>query len=237
MVLAAALCLGGCGSAPAATVATAVSTSSSADGTRIPVTVPALGDEPSIAASAAPAPTSRVDSSVPTVAVKLVNCADCTVIATHADVVPGYSAALITSDGRGALLSVDGGGTVVGITNVPYGTTFAVPPDGQLTCGAGGRCVVLAAQPDGRAILSAFALGSSGAWVDLTGSTGFVSATARGQAVSIEGAVGVAIQVSDGTTTVWTVLAWNGQAFNSIGCTADATTPDLTALTPDACLS
>lgn len=183
------------------------------------------------------APVASAPTAPATVAVELVDCDDCAVIATRSNVAGDLSAALITSGGRATLLSVDAAGSVIGILNVPYGATFPAPGDGQLACGDDGRCVVVAAQPDGRAILSAFLLTETGAWQDLSGSGGFVSATTRGQPVMAAGSVGVAIQVSDGTTTVWTVLHWNGELFATVGCAPDAAAPDLTALSLASCLS
>lgn len=171
------------------------------------------------------------------VPVDLVGCDDCEVLATRAAVVGTYAAALISRGGRANLLSLDPTGTVVGIVNIPYGATFAAPPDRMLACGAGGRCVVVAAQPDGRAILSAYQLADNGGWLDLSGAAGFVSATTKGLVVPLEDAYGVAIQVSDGTTTVWTVLSWNGTMYGSIGCAPDAETPNLSLLDPQLCLS
>lgn len=180
---------------------------------------------------------SEAPAALSTVTLDLVGCADCTVLGTHADVVAGYSVALILRGGRATLLSVDGDGAVVGAINVPYGSTFPAPPDGRLACGAGGRCVLAAAQPDGRTILSAYELGATGTWRDLSGTGGFLSATSSGGPVALEDAYGAAIQVSDGTTTVWTVLSWDGERFSSIGCAPDAPAPDLAALSLTSCLS
>ncbi len=192
----------------------------------------------SVGAAAPPAVTSATPPAAPsTVAVQLVGCQDCAVLATNSNVVGAVSAALISTEGRAALLSVNAAGAVLGVLNVPYGVTFPAPAGGELACGAGGRCIVVAAQSDGHPILSAFQLAADGGWRDLSGNTGFVSGTAKGQAVAIEDALGVAIQVTDGSTTVWTVLAWDGSRFSSLGCAPDADSPDLAALNPAACLS
>ena len=120
---------------------------------------------------------------------------------------------------------------------VSSGVTFAAPPDGRLACGAGGRCLVQATQADGNAVLSAFGLGADGQWTDLSGSDGFVSATDKAVPVVLEDALGAAVQVTDGTTTVWNVLAWNGSEFATIGCGPGGDAPDLAALDMAACLS
>lgn len=253
-------------SVPSATSTTSSAVPTSA-GTKLEVTVPGLGGaapESSVATSALPtsavatsaevapatdledgapsaaspmAPTSPSSTAPDTVEVQLVGCDDCEVLGTHANVVAGYSAALISQGGRAAVISVDPAGALVGIMAVPYGVTFATQPDGRLACGAGGRCLVVAAQSDGRVILSAFALGADGKWTDLSGSGGFVSATTKGFAVALEDALGAAVQVTDGTTTVWNVLAWNGSAFATLGCSPDGDTPDLASLDLALCLS
>jgi hypothetical protein len=223
--------------------------------TKLPVTVPGLGGEapaPGVAGSAeaptpgaedgagngaSPAATASADQSPSTVDVQLVGCDDCQVLGTHANVVGEWSAALIGQGGRAAIISVDPAGTLVGIQSVPYGVTFAPQPDGQLACGAGGRCIVRAAQADGRAVLSAFGLGADGKWTDLSGSDGFVSATDKALPVALEDSLGAAVQVTDGTTTVWNVLAWNGSAFATLGCSPGGDSPDLAALDLAACLS
>ena len=166
----------------------------------------------------------------------LANCDGCTVIATASSVSDGLSAALIGQNGRALLLSLDASGGVRGASNVPYGSTFPSPADGRLACGADGRCVVVAAA-DGHAVLSAFQLNADGSWTDLSGSGGFVSATSDGLAVPLEGGYAAAIKVGDGSTTVWTVLAWTGSGFGVVGCTPDAAAPDLAALDLDTCLS
>lgn len=219
------------------------------------VTVPVLGgSEPMVSPSSGDAvegsgapPTGSVpvastpgaaDPALPTtVNVQLVDCADCAVIGTHANVVGSYSAALTTRGGRATLLAVDPAGTVAGVLNVPYGVSFPPPAEGRLACGAGGRCVVVAGQPDGTAVLSVFELTAAGTWRDLSGAGGFVSATSKGAPVAIEDSLGVAIQVSDGATTVWTVLSWNGQQFSVLGCAPDGDAPDLAALDLTSCLS
>ncbi|MEP6980846.1 MAG: hypothetical protein ABJA16_08810 [Nakamurella sp.] len=194
--------------------------------------------EDGVAVEASPAaPTSPAGGAGATVDVQLVGCGDCQVLGTHADVVAGYSAALISQGGRAAVISVDPAGGLVGIMAVPYGVTFAVQPGGRLACGAGGRCLVVAAQSDGRIVLSAFALGADGNWTDLSGSGGFVSATTKGLPVALEDALGAAVQVTDGTTTVWNVLAWNGSGFATLGCGPDGDTPDLATLELANCLS
>ncbi|WP_157970758.1 hypothetical protein [Nakamurella deserti] len=232
--------------------------------TKLQVTVPGLGGggaapvESSVAdpapvsseGSAAPAPEPEDGTAVEaspaaptspaaedTVDVQLVGCDDCQVLGTHADVVGNYSAALISQGGRAAMISVDPAGALVAVQAVPYGVTFAAQPDGRLACGAGGRCLVRAAQADGRAVLSAFGIGADGRWTDLSGSDGFVSATERAEVVELEDALGAAVQVTDGTTTVWNVLAWNGTEFATLGCGPGADAPDLAALDLAACLS
>ncbi len=107
----------------------------------------------------------------------------------------------------------------------------------MLACGTGSRCVVVGALPAGRAILSAFELTESGAWRDLSGDGGFVSATAKGYPVVLQDSLGVAIQDSNGTSTVWMVLSWTGQFYTVLGCAPDAAVADLTALSSNICLS
>ncbi len=197
---------------------------------------PTPGAEDGVASEASPA--APAAPSVPaSVEVQLVGCQDCQVLGTHGDVVGGYSAALVSQGGRAAVISVDRAGTLVAIQSVPYGVTFAAQPDGRLACGAGGRCLVLATQADGKAVLSAFGLGADGRWTDLSGSDGFVSATDKAVAVMLEDALGAAVQVTDGTTTIWNVLAWNGSEFATLGCGPDGDAPDLPSLDLAACLS
>jgi hypothetical protein len=132
-------------------------------------------------------------------------------------------------------MAVDSSGEARSIANIPYGTTFPAPADGVLVCGAT-RCVIAAMSADGRAVLSAFELTDAG-WVDRSGSGGFRSATSRGVPVLLDGGAAAAIQLSDGSTTVWTVLAWNGRNYTAAGCMPDAETPDLAAIDPARCLS
>ena len=235
-------------SVPSKLVVTVPSLSAS-DGGSVPVSSPeassvaaetaatisetSISDGPPASESAAPAET----SAPATVDVTLANCEECTVIGTAAGVAGGLSVALISQNGRAVLLSLDGSGAVRGASNVPYGSTFPSPPDGRLGCGGDARCVVVGAQPDGHAVLSAFQLNGDGSWTDLSGSGGFVSATGDGVAVPLEGGYAAAIKVSDGATTVWTVIAWNGSAFAVVGCTPDGATPDLSALDLGVCLS
>lgn len=225
------------GSAPVAesdTASAATAGDSAAPPTDTAVAAPSTDAEDGVAVEASSAaPTSPAGGAD----VQLVGCEDCQVLGTHADVVAGYSAALISQGGRAAVISVDPAGGLVGIMAVPYGVTFAVQPGGRLACGAGGRCLVVAAQSDGRVVLSAFALGADGNWTDLSGSGGFVSATTKGLPVALEDALGAAVQVTDGTTTVWNVLAWNGSAFATLGCGPDGDAPDLATLELANCLS
>ncbi len=214
------------------------------------VTVPGLGGEsiavspPAVGPAELPAggvpdagSTGDVAAEAGPVQVRLAECADCQVLGTHANVVDGYSAALISQGGRAVIAAIDPSGAPAGILAVPYGVTFAAPADGRLACGAGGRCIVVAAMADGRAVLSAYGLAADGTWTDLSGSGGFVSATAKGLPVSLEDELGAAVQDTDGTRTVWNVLSWNGSAFATLGCGPDADTPDLTSLDLALCLS
>jgi hypothetical protein len=193
-----------------------------------------LTSTPTPAATSNPMPTVAEGGGV---AVDLSTCAECSVLATAPQVRDGLSAALVGQAGRGVLLSVDLAGAVQGASNVPYGATFPAPPDRHLSCGNDSRCVVVAQDSSGRAVLSVFELGSDGQWADLSGSQGFVSATARGTALRVDGSTAVGIQVSDGSSTVWLVLAWNGSEFTTIGCAPDAESVAVEQVSPDTCLS
>ena len=146
--------------------------------------------------------------------------------APTANVVGGYSAALVSQGGRAAVISVDPAGALVAIQSVPYGRDVRAH---SRTAGwpaapaAGASC--RPRSPTGKAVLSAFGLGADGRWTDLSGSDGFVSATDKAVAVVLEDALGAAVQVTDGTTTIWNVLAWNGSEFATLGCGPDGEAP------------
>ncbi len=164
-------------------------------------------------------------------------CPDCTVLGAVAAVRPGLAAVLVRTGAKALILSADPAGAIVQAQNIPYGTAFPVSPDGRLPCGRDARCIVTAALPDGRGILSAFELTEQGQWLDRSGTGGFVSATPRAVPVALEDRFGVAVQVSGDGRTVWQVLGWDGSRYSSIGCAPDAAAPDLSVLSSAECLS
>jgi len=174
------------------------------------------------------------------VTVDLSRCTGCTVIATHAAVAGALSAALATTDRGAVLLSVRPDGAVAGVINVPYGASFPAPPEKSLPCDGSGRCIVVAKQADGDAILSAFELTSDGAWRDVSGNDAFPSGTDRGVAADIndDGLLDIAVQESGGGQVAWMVLAWSGDRFSVLGCApASDVVPSAGELSKDACLS
>ncbi len=192
--------------------------------------------EPAPAPAPAPAPDPLPQPGTG-VSVELVDCPGCSVIATRAAVMGDLSAAMISREGRVALLSVATDGAVRGAINVPYGSSFPAPADGVLNCDATSKCVLLAYQPDGTAMLSAFELTSTGAWRDISGDGAFPSATAKGGVVALAAGLGIAVQVSDGTTIAWMVLGWTGEFYTTAGCAPDGPLPTAAVLDPAKCLS
>lgn len=158
-------------------------------------------------------------------------------LATHAGVTSTLGAALVaTGPGHAALLALRGDGSVAGLANVLYGSTFPSPPGGQLGCDTSGRCIVVAQQSDGAAIASAYRVSAAGVWSEVTGQPGIASVTAKAQTLPVGGGVGVAVQDSADGTTVWVVYGWAGDGYAVKGCTT-AATPDQKPLTMTACLS
>jgi len=170
--------------------------------------------------------------------VSLANCDGCTVLATHRDVTGDLSAALVaTPSSRAILLSVGPDGQVSGVVGVPYGAAFSAPDGGVLAC-AQARCVVVGRQSDGRAILSAFELTSSGAWRDISGDDAFPSATERAAVVDLGGELGIAVQDQGDGAAVWMLYTWGGDRYAVLGCSADGSAPTSTgAVSPEQCLS
>ena len=171
----------------------------------------------------------------------MANCAKCQVLATRAGVRAGFSAALIApAQGRAALVSMRPDGSVGGVINIPYGSSFPSPAGGALPCDDAARCLVTALRPDGHAVVSAWQLGDGGGWTDVSIAGGFVSLTGRAGPVDLDGGLGVGVQVaaSDSAGGVaWLVYAWSGQGYAVLGCTADGVEPDVGALSPDNCPS
>ncbi|MET3807364.1 hypothetical protein ABIB25_004387 [Nakamurella sp. UYEF19] len=189
------------------------------------------------ATTAAPTPAAPTTSAPATLAVTLANCPGCTVLATHAGVTSTLGAALVaTGQGRAALLSLRGDGSVAGAANVLYGSSFPTPSGGQLACDAGGRCIVIAQQADGTAIASAYQVNAAGVWAEVSGQGGIASVTAKAQTLTVGGGVGVAVQDQADGTTVWIVYEWAGDGYSVAGCTA-AAVPDPNALSMTSCLS
>lgn len=201
----------------------------------VPAETPAPAQEPPVALAAEPDPAAPAGEGLN---VSLANCEGCTVLATHREVTGDQSAALVgTSAGRAILLSVGGDGQVNGVVGVPYGAAFAAPDGGVLAC-AQSRCVVVGRQSDGRAILSAFELTSSGAWRDISGDDAFPSATERGAVVDLGGELGIAVQDQGNGPAVWMLYTWGGDRFAVLGCTADGAAPSsIDAVSPEQCLS
>jgi hypothetical protein len=189
----------------------------------------------------APAPAAQPEPAAPAgegLNVSLANCDGCTVLATHRDVTGDLSAALVaTPSSRAILLSVGPDGQVSGVVGVPYGAAFSAPDGGVLAC-AQARCVVVGRQSDGRAILSAFELTSSGAWRDISGDDAFPSATERAAVVDLGGELGIAVQDQGDGAAVWMLYTWGGDRYAVLGCSADGSAPTSTgAVSPERCLS
>jgi hypothetical protein len=190
-----------------------------------------------IASTSAPSST----SAGAVVRVDLSGCGACRVVATRANVVGGLGAALVSTSAGALLLSVHADGSRAGVINVPYGSTFPSPTAGRLACDVAGRCVLVARQPDGNAILSAFALSSDGGWRDVSGSGGFQSGTGVGLPVDVngDGVLDIAVQETAGAAVGWVVFAWAGSGFEIDGCApaTSQTPPTARALSMDSCLS
>lgn len=205
--------------------------------------VPAETDEPAPEPEPAPEtqPAPEPEPAAPAgegLNVSLANCDGCTVLATHRGVTGDLSAALVgTGSGRAILLSVGADGQVSGVIGVPYGAAFDAPGDGVLAC-AQGRCVVQGRQSDGRAVLSAFELTSSGAWRDVSGDDAFPSATERAAVVDLGGELGIAVQDQADGAAVWILYTWSGDRYTVLGCAADGSAPgSADAVSTDKCLS
>lgn len=172
-----------------------------------------------------------------TLSVKLANCPTCTVLGTHAGVTSTLGAALVaTGAGRAALLALRADGSVAGVGNVVYGTTFPTQAGGQLACDSAGRCIVIAQQGDGTAIASAYQVSAGGVWSEVTGQPGITSVTGKALTLNVGSEVGVAVQDEADGTTAWLVYVWQGDGYGVTGCTT-AATPDPNHLSMDACLS
>lgn len=167
-------------------------------------------------------------------------CPACQVLATRAGVRAGFSVALIApAQGRAALVSLRSDGSVGGVANVPYGSSFPSPDGAALPCDEASRCLVTALQPDGHAVVSAWQLGDSGGWTDVSIPGGFVSLTGRAGPADLDGGLGVAVQVTAADGAAWLVYAWSGQGYAVLGCTtaSDAAEPDVGSLSQDNCPS
>jgi hypothetical protein len=205
--------------------------------TSVPVPPTQPADQTRTAATASSSSITPPTTAVSTMNVTLANCPRCTVLATHAAVTSTLGAALVaTAQGRAALLSLRGDGSVAGAANVAYGTSFPTPPGGQLGCDASGRCIVIAQQTNGTAIAAAYRVSAQGTWVDVTGQPGISSVTSEARTLTVAGGVGVAVQDKADGSTVWIVYGWDGNGYSVKGCTA-AATPDPNALTMMSCLS
>ncbi|MBM9467927.1 hypothetical protein [Nakamurella leprariae] len=164
--------------------------------------------------------------------VDLSACPGCAVLASAAGVQGALGAALITTGGRALLVSVDAGGALRGTINVPYGTAFAAD---ALRCDPAARCIVVGRQGDGRAVLSAFQLTTTGAWRDVSGNDAFPSGTDQGRAVDLGGGeLGIAVQDGSADPALWLVFGWSGDRYTVIGCSAEL---DVAALDPATCRS
>ena len=193
---------------------------------------PASQPAPAGASASAPA-----DRALP---ISLARCKGCSVLATHRNVSGVLSAALVVSSaGRALLLSVAPDGKVSGVIGVPYGASFPAPADGVLACDALAHCLVQGAQPDGRAILSAFELTGSGAWRDVSGDDAFPSATERAAVVDLGNQLGLAVQDEGDGPAVWVLYRWGtDDRYTVVGCAADGEPPASAAgVSPDRCLS
>ncbi len=185
----------------------------------------------------APTPASTTAVKPATFTVSVAGCSTCTVLGTHAGVTMTLGAALVaTGPGHAALVAVRADGSVAGVTNMLYGTTFPSPPGGEVACDSGGRCIVVAQQSDGRAIAAAYRVAADGNWTDLTGGSGFPSATDTAITLTVGGAVGFAVQDEVDGTRVWTVYGWGSDGYTVQGCSM-AAVPDPTALSMTSCLS
>jgi len=172
-----------------------------------------------------------------TINVTLANCPGCAVLATHAAVTSTLSAALIaTSQGHAALLALRGDGSVSGVANMAYGTSFPTPPGGQLGCDSNGRCIVISQQKDGTAIVAAYQVSAAGVWADVTGQPGIASVTAAAISLTVGNGIGFAVQDQADGSKVWIVYGWDGSGFSVKGCSA-APQPDPNALSMKSCLS
>lgn len=205
--------------------------------TRAPSTSTAQATTTASITTASTSATATATLAPATLSVKLANCPSCTVLGTHAGVTSTLGAALVaTGAGKAALLALRADGSVAGVGNVVYGTTFPTQAGGQLACDSGSRCIVIAQQSDGTAIASAYQVSAQGVWSEVTGEPGIASVTAKAQTLTVDGDVGVAVQDEADGTTVWLVYVWQGDGYGVTGCTA-AATPDPKALSMDACLS
>ncbi|HEY7811878.1 MAG TPA: hypothetical protein VIC62_01490 [Nakamurella sp.] len=168
-------------------------------------------------------------------------CTGCSLVATRADVVGGLGAALVATKTGAALLSVRADGSRAGVINVPYGSSFPRPAGGLMSCDTGARCVVVGRQSDGTAILSAFQLGASGTWHDVSGSGGFPSATDVGAPADLDGdgSLDLVVQESLPDGVGWIVFTWSGDDYTVKGCAAVVGTslPDAGDLSRDSCSS
>ena len=208
-------------------------------GATVQVTVPGLGGSaPAVIGSGGQNPGSAGSGAEPvqTIAIDPAACGGCTQLASHKDVRDGLSAVFVAVKGRAALLSVDAGGAVKQVANVPYGTTFAPPAGGALPCDSAGRCLVIGKTADGKTIGSAFTLDAGGGWTDVSPPGGFRSDTDRGQVVDLDGEPGIAVQTTGEGRTVWSVYAWDSDSYQLVGCAPDGDL-DLTKLSPDVCVS
>lgn len=173
--------------------------------------------------------------------VDLSGCSGCSVVATRADVAGGLGAALVSTKTGAVLLSVRADGSRAGVINVPYGSSFPRPAGGLLACDGGSRCVVVGRQTDGTAILSAFQLGTGGAWRDVSGSGGFPSATDVGAPADLggDGSLELVVQESQPDGVGWIVFGWGGSGYTIIGCAAVVgnSLPDPGDLSTGACSS
>ena len=209
--------------------------------TSAPVVGASTPSAPATATSATP--TAAVTTPAPpatavsTMNVKLANCSGCTVLATHSAVTLTLGAALVaTSQGHAALLAIRGDGSVAGAANITYGTTFPTPPGGELGCDANGRCIVIAAQSDGTAVVGAYQVSAAGTWSDVTAAGGITSVTPKARTLTTGSGIGVAVQDQADGSTVWIVYEWDGTEFAVKGCSA-AANPDPNALAMNDCLS
>ena len=156
-------------------------------------------------------------------------------LGTHKEVVTGFSAALINAGGRVALVSVRSNGAIGSATNVVNGATFPAIPGGLLPCDLGGRCMVIALESDGTAVVSAYTLGADGQWS--AAGDAVSSATSAAVSLDLDGDTGFAVQSSANGLTVWTVYAWKEDGFTPVGCSPNGKQPDVAVMSLDTCLS